>query len=300
MSESLKDKLIDILVNGKLVKKKDLDIALDIQKSHGGSLGKILTDKGFISQKDLMVIMSRQLNIAPINLSKFKVDKSLIDLIPEKIARHYLIMPISKIGDCLTIAMSDPLNIFTLDDIKMLTKYRIDPAIATESDIKEAINANYGMHGQDISKILEEAGSEDVEVMKEGLEKVEEIDVSQAEEESKSAPIVKVVSLILNEALKKRASDIHIESCEKHLRVRYRIDGNLHDAMTLPKKNQNAVLARLKIMSRLDITETRLPQDGRFRISFEGKEIDFRVSILPITFGGKIVLRILDRSSLSV
>ena len=300
MSESLKDKLIGILVNGKLVKKKDLDIALDIQKSHGGSLGKILTDKGFISQKDLMVIMSRQLNIAPINLSKFKVDKSLIDLIPEKIARHYLIMPISKIGDCLTIAMSDPLNIFTLDDIKMLTKYRIDPAIATESDIKEAINANYGMHGQDISKILEEAGSEDIEVLKEGLEKVEEIDVSQAEEESKSAPIVKVVSLILNEALKKRASDIHIESCEKHLRVRYRIDGNLHDAMTLPKKNQNAVLARLKIMSRLDITETRLPQDGRFRISFEGKEIDFRVSILPITFGGKVVLRVLDRSNLNV
>jgi type IV pilus assembly protein PilB len=153
------------------------------------------------------------------------------------------------------------------------------------------------VQAQEISKILEEVKpGDEVEV----VEEEERIDVSEATEESQKAPIVKVVSLILNEAIKKRASDIHIEPCEKFLKIRYRIDGSLHDVLTLPKKNQNAVLARLKIMSRLDITETRMPQDGRFTISFEGKEIDFRVSVLPTTFGGKVVMRILDKSSINI
>jgi type IV pilus assembly protein PilB len=180
----------------------------------------------------------------------------------------------------------------------MLTHFKIDLAIAPENEIKDAINSYYGTTAQtqEIAKILEEVKpGDDVEFVEE-----ERIDVSEVTEESQKAPIVKVVSLILNEAIKKRASDIHIEPCEKFLRVRYRIDGSLHDIFTLPKKNQNAVLARLKIMSRLDITETRMPQDGRFKISFEGKEIDFRVSVLPITFGGKVVLRILDKSSINI
>lgn len=298
MIESFRDKLIDVLVKGKLVKQKDLDKALDIQKKSGGSLGKIMVEKGFISEKDLMVVMSGQLNIPPIDLSKYKIDKSIIELIPERIAKQYSLIPISKIGKVLTITMSDPLNIFAIDDIKMLTNYKIDLVIATENDIKEAINNYYGSHELEISKILEDV-PEDMEIEKaEGEE--ERIDVSEVAEESQKAPIVKVVSLMLNEALKRRASDLHIEPCEKFLRVRYRIDGNLHDVLTLPKKNQNAIIARLKIMSKMDITETRLPQDGRFKINFEGHEIDFRVSVLPITFGGKVVLRVLDRSSLSI
>lgn len=303
MSASFKDKLIDILVNGNLLKKKDLDKALEIQKQSGGSLAKILTDNSFISQKDLMVIMSSQLNIPPIDLGKYKIDKAILQMIPEKVARHYMILPISRIGNVLMVAMSDPLNIFAIDEIKLLTNYNIEPIIATENDVKDAINNYYGGHAQEMSKMLEEAGaSSEVEIVGEGgvEEGEEKLDVSEVAAESQKAPIVKVVSLILNEALKKRASDIHIEPCEKHLRIRYRIDGALHDVLTLPKKNQNAVIARIKIMSKLDITETRIPQDGRFKINFEGKEIDFRVSVLPIAYGGKIVLRILDKSSLSI
>jgi len=302
MAVAFRDKLIDILINGKLIQKKDLDKALDIQKKAGGSLGKILVEQGAISQEDLMVSMSRQLCIPPINLAKYKMDKSLTQLISEKMAKQYSIIPVSRIGKVLTVAMADPLNIFAIDDIKKLTHYQIEPILATEIDIKEAVNKLYGVHTQgDIAKILEDLEPADIEVMKEGAEDHEEkVDVGEIAEESQKAPIVKVVGLILNEALKRRASDIHIEPQERLLKVRYRIDGNLHDALTLPKKNQNAIIARLKIMSKLDITETRLPQDGRFKINFDGKEIDFRVSVLPITFGGKVVLRILDKSSLSI
>jgi len=299
MVESFKDRLIDILINGKLITEEQLSKAVDVQKKSGGSLGKILVAQGFISQKDLMVVMSRQLNIPPIDLSKYKIDKSLISLIPERIVKQYYIMPISKIGSVLTIAMSDPLNILAIDDIKMLTSYQIQPIIATENDIRDAISAYYGAEAQDIEKMLESGGPSDV-VEFEREEEEEKIDVSDVVEESKKAPIVKIVNLILHEAMKRRASDIHVEPCEKILRVRYRIDGNLQDAFLLPKKNQNAITARLKIMSKMDITETRIPQDGRFKISFDNKEIDFRVSVLPITFGGKIVLRALDKSSLSI
>lgn len=298
MAESLKDKLTDILIKGSLLKNKDLDKALEIQKRSGGSLGKILVDQGFISQKNLVVAISSQLDIPPIDLTKYKIDKDLLKLIPEKVARQYMLLPLSKIGNVLTIVIADPLNVFAIDDVKTITNFKIDLVIASENEIKDAINSYYGITAQtqEISKILEEVKlDDDVEVVED-----EKIDVSEITEESKKAPIVKVVSLILNEAIKKRASDIHIEPCEKFLKVRYRIDGSLHDVFTLPKENQNAVLARLKIMSRLDITETRLPQDGRFKISFEGKEIDFRVSVLPITFGGKVVLRILDKSTINI
>lgn len=298
MVGSFKERLIDILIKGSLVKKKDLDKALEIQKKSGGGLGKILVDKGLVSQKDLMVVMSQQLGIPPINLAKYKIDKSLATVISEKIAKQYSIIPISKIGKVLTVAMADPLNIFAIDDIKSITNYQIDLVIATENDIKEAISTYYGAPAHDMARILEGIPEGEAEV--EAADDEERLDVSAVAEESQSAPIVKVVGLILNEALKRRASDIHIEPCEKTLKVRYRIDGNLQEALTLPKKNQNAVTARLKIMSRLDITETRMPQDGRFKINFEGKEIDFRVSILPIAFGGKVVLRVLDKSSLSV
>lgn len=304
MADSVKNKLIDILISGKLITQEQLNAALEIQKNIGGSLGKILVWQGYVSQKDIIVVMSQQLNIPPINLSKYQIDKSLINLIPEKIVKQYLIMPVSKIGNMLTIAMVDPLNIFAIDDIKTLTSYEIQPIIASENDIKEAINSYYGGAAavvQDISEMLEEQGETAEAVGEvEDVEREEKINVSEVAEESKKAPIVKVVNLMLNEAMKRRSSDIHIEPRESCLAVRYRIDGNLEDALTLPKSNQNAIIARLKIMSGLDITESRIPQDGRFKVSFEGKEIDFRVSVLPTTFGGKIVMRALDKSSLSV
>lgn len=300
MVESFKDKLIDILTSGKLITKKDLEGALALQKKSGGSLGRILVNMRFITQKDLMLITSRQLNIPPIDLSKYRIDKKLIKLIPERVAKQYSLIPISVIGKVLTVAMSDPLNIFAIDDLKVLTKYQVEPVVATEADIKNAIEVNYGSRaGQDISRILEEIPDEKVE-LEEKKDDEDQMDVGEVAEESQRAPIVKIVNLILNEALNKRASDIHIEPHEGILKVRYRVDGALHDAMDLPKKNQNAVIARIKIMSKLDITETRMPQDGRFKINHEGKEIDFRVSVLPISGGGKVVLRILDKSSLNI
>jgi len=295
MMESFKDKLINALVNGKLIKEKDLEKALEIQKKFGGNLGKILVDGGYISQKQLMIVMSDQLNIPPIDLSKYKIDKSLMSLIPEGIARQYSLIPVSKIGNVLTVAVSDPFNIFAIEDIAAITHYRVEPVIATDNDVKDAINDYYSSRAQEISELLEEIPPEGIEV-----ERLEKFNVSEIAEESQKAPIVTVVSLILNEAMKQRASDIHIEPTEKNLRVRYRIDGTLRETLSIPKKSQNAVIVRLKIMSNLDITETRMPQDGRFKISFEGKEIDFRVSVLPTTFGGKIVMRALDKSSLTI
>lgn len=298
MEKSLKDKFIELLLNKNLITREQLDKVLKEQKMRMCSISDILIKDGLISQRDLMVLLSQELNIPPINLSKYKISPDIIKLIPERIARQYCVLPISLLGNTITLAMRDPLNIFAIDDIKMLTKYETDPVLATESDIKDAINNYFGSEVVELAEILEEAKEKE-----EGLEVVEveeEIDISRLAEESKKAPIVKMVDLILAEAIKKRASDIHIEPCENELRIRYRIDGRLQEALTLPRRNQNAALARLKIMSKLDITESRLPQDGRFRIKLDGREIDFRVSVLPITYGSKVVLRALDKSNLSV
>ncbi|MBU4375898.1 MAG: Flp pilus assembly complex ATPase component TadA [Candidatus Omnitrophica bacterium] len=297
MAKSLKDRLVEVLLDSKLITKEQLDKALKMQKKEKSNIGEVLVKEGFITQKDLMIILSRELNIPPMNLARYKISPDVIKLIPERIAKQYHLLPVAILGNTLTLAMSDPLNIFAIDDIRMLTKFDIDPVLATESDIKEAINIYYGTASTEMSQILEDAKEKEGE-----LEVVEheDIDISRLTEESKKAPIVKMVDLMLAEALKKRASDIHIEPCERELRIRYRIDGALHEALTLPKKNQNAVLARLKIMSKLDITESRLPQDGRFKIRLEGREVDFRVSVLPVSYGSKVVLRALDKSSLGV
>lgn len=299
MQKSLRDRLIEILEKSEVLKKEQLEKALSIQKDKGGSLGKILVEQGFMDHQDLMILVSHQLNIPPIDLSKYKINPEVIELIPERIARQYKLVPISKLGNTLTVAMSDPTNIIAMDDIKTLTNYTIDLVISTDADIENAISNYYGAGKEmDISRMIQEGEKigEEIEV----VEEEEKIDISEISAETKKAPIVKVVSMILNEALNKRASDIHIEPQEKSLRVRYRVDGNLQEALNIPKKNQNAIIARLKIMSTLDITETRLPQDGRFKIKFKDREVDFRVSVLPISFGNKIVLRALDRSSLSI
>ena len=296
MAKTLKDRIVEILLASKKIKEDQLKGALDIHKAKGGNLAAILIEKGLVTQQDVVMILSNELNIPPINLARYKIDFAVIDLIPERIAKQYLLIPISKIGNHLTVAMSDPFNIFAIDDMKTLTNYHIDPVIATESDIVDAINTYYKKDTLDVAALVEKAhATEDLTVVGE-----EKIDIGILAEESTKAPVIKMVDLIIAEALKKRSSDIHVEPLEDALRIRYRVDGNLQEAFTLPKKNQNAVIARLKIMSKLDITESRIPQDGRFRIRLDEKEIDFRVSILPTTFGGKIVLRALDKSNLSI
>ena len=295
--KTLSDKLLDLLQEKKLLNKSQLKNVLNIHKQEGGSIGKILVRENIITHRDLMSFLSEQLGMPPLDLSKYRVDPNVAKIVPEKRASQHNLIPISQIGNTITIAMSDPTDILAIDDVRAVVPKsvtNIDIVIAGENDIKEALGKLYGSRlEQDISKIAQGVSAGTVEIIEE-----EKIDVGEITAESQKAPIVKIVSLILNEAIRERASDIHIEPEEKDLRVRYRVDGTLHDALRLPKKNQNAVIARVKIMSKLDITETRLPQDGRFRIKLGTREIDFRVSILPITFGNKVVLRALDKSNL--
>lgn len=297
MAKSLKDRLIEVLVNTKLITQKDLERARDLQTKEGGSLSKILVKKGMLSEKDLMSILSKELSIPAINLSKYKIEKDCVKLIPESLARHYKVIAICRFSETLIVAMADPLNIFAIDDLKALTKFNIEPVISTETDILDAVNRLYESEEKAMSDVIKDREEANLEVI--NMPK-EEFDISEAALEGETPPIVKMVSLIIQEALKKRASDIHIESEQDFLRVRYRVDGNLQEALKIPKKNQNAVLARLKIMSGMNITESRVPQDGRFKIRLQKKEVDFRVSMLPTSFGGKVVLRALDKSNLSI
>ena len=302
MVKRLRERIIDILKNSKLVSDKDLNDAINKQKKAGGNLGKLLLEKGSISQKDLAALLSSELNIPVLNLSRLKIDAKVVKLIPEKVARRYTLIPTSKIGNSLTVCMADPLNVFAIDDIKALTNFSIDPIISTEKEITEAITNYYTAESTQLSEILTEveAGdeSESLEVSK--FDDTKTMNIAEATQMSKIPPIVKVVNLMLNEALEKRASDVHIEPQEHRLRIRYRIDGTMYDAFELPKRDQNAILTRLKIMSGLDITQWLLPQDGRFRVRMRDKEVDFRVSVLPLTHGGKVVLRALDKTSLGL
>ena len=302
MAASLKERLLEALGDSKLLTDEQLTEAVAAQKAQGGNLGAILLKKGFIKEKDLAVLLSSSLNLPMLNLSRFSINPDVVKLIPEKTAKQYHVIPISIMGNNLTLCMSDPLNIFAIDDIKVLTNYNIDPVISTEKEIADAIHNYYGAESTQLAQILQEVKEADENEPLEVANTEEEgvVDIQEATKQSKVAPIVKVVNLMVAEALESCASDIHVEPQEKNLRIRYRVDGALQEAFSLPKKDQNAIITRLKIMSGLDITEWRIPQDGRFRIRMREKEVDFRVSILPTNHGGKVVMRALDKSSLSI
>lgn len=300
--QTLKDNIVDILLKSKQVTPEQLEKALGLQKEKGVPLRRVLIEQGIISEETLLSLLSAQLYMPTLHLAKYKFDPAIINLIPERMAKQYSLIPLSRIGTTLTVAIADPLNVFALDDLKSVTGCEIDTVLSSEEEILKAIEAQYHLEAKGMQQILDEAsGTEAGEIKKEmELVKEDELELSSVIEESGKAPIVKLVDLTVTQALKKRASDIHVEPEHDCLRVRYRIDGALHDAFKIPKRNQNAVLARLKIISNLDITENRIPQDGRFKVRFEGKEVDFRVSSLPTTFGQKFVLRALDKSNLSI
>ena len=299
---TLKDSIIEILLKSKRLTKEQLERALDLQKEKGVPLRKILLDEGMASEDELLSLLSEQLYMPTLHLSKYKFDSNIVNLVPERMSRQYNLIPLSRIGNTLTVAMSDPLNIFALDDLKALTGCSIDTVLSPQEEISKAIDASHHAGSKDMQQILEEVQSKESGPEKQGVEllRQEEIELTAALQESEKPPIVKLVDLMLTQALKKRASDIHIEPELGRLRIRYRIDGSLHDIFNIPKINQNAILARIKIISDLDITENRVPQDGRFKVKFESKEIDFRVSSLPTTFGQKFVLRLLDKTNLSI
>ena len=295
---SLKEKILKVLIEKHLLKESDLEKALKVQREKGGSLSNILVELGLISKDDLMVALSQELGIPPINLSRYKIDPNVIKLIPKKIAKRYQIVPISKMSNTLVVAMVDPLNIFAIDDIKAVTGFNISPIITTDRNIKEAISQYYEESAYTaIEKIVD-----DMKDSSENISMVEERSAQNIESSSdivkltQDAPVVKITNLILAEAVNSRSSDILIEPLENEVRIRYRVDGVLQDAKRPPKALHNPIVSRLKVMSSLDIAERRLPQDGRFKVRLHGREVDFRISVLPSSKGEKVALRILDKS----
>ena len=296
-------RLGEILVKEKLLSNDQLKQALDHQKKNGGRLGQALVKLGFISDEEITGVLSRQYGVPAINLSYYEVDPSVVKLVPQETAARYQVVPLSRVGSTLTIAMADPTNVFAMDDIKFMTGLKVEPVVASENAIQEAIDKFYGGAAkaeQDLDKVMAELGegAEEVEVSEEEAE----VSASELEHAAEEAPVIKLVNLILSESLNRGASDIHIEPYEKEYRVRFRIDGILHNIMTPPMRMRDAITSRIKIMSKLDISEKRLPQDGRIMLKLtkdgKKKDLDFRVSVLPTLFGEKIVMRLLDKENL--
>ncbi|MFB0527156.1 MAG: type IV-A pilus assembly ATPase PilB [bacterium] len=298
---AIKKKLGDLLVEVGIITAEQLQEGLEEEKIRGGRLGETLMELGYITEDVLLAFLGKQCGVSYVSLSEYgEIDEEVIRSVPESIARHQTLVPIALEGKTLTIAMSDPLNVFAIDDLRLMTGKEINVVIASETEIKNAIEKYYGAKGsmEDIVKEMELSVKDDgnIEVVKKSDAGGEDIIALEAAGEE--APIIKIVNLLLGAAVKIGASDVHIEPYEKTLRVRYRIDGVLHEVSSPPKKLQNAVVSRLKIMASLDIAERRLPQDGRIKIKVMNKEVDLRVSVLPTSFGEKVVMRILDASSL--
>jgi type IV pilus assembly protein PilB len=295
-------RLGELLTKASLISQDQLKEALRIQKESGSKLGETLIKLGFVSEEDITECLSQQFGVPSINLSHFEIDTAVIKLIPADVARKYNILPVNKTGATITIAMADPTNVFAMDDIKFMTGYNVEPVVASELGIKAAIDNYYGTSSAlELKKVMEDlqsTESTDLEVM----EEEEELDIATLSAEAEEAPVVKLVNLILTDAIKRGASDIHIEPYEKEFRVRFRVDGILYEIMNPPLKLRDAMTSRMKILARLDISEKRLPQDGRIKLKMKlhdkNKELDFRVSVLPTLFGEKIVLRLLDKDNL--
>ncbi|HYR02523.1 MAG TPA: type IV-A pilus assembly ATPase PilB, partial [Syntrophobacteria bacterium] len=288
-------KLGDVLLDGGLITPDQLQRAVSEQKQSGGMLAPTLVKLGFMGESELLDFLSKQYGVPAVDPGKLDADQEVIDLIPSNIVQKYKIVPISLDGQTLTIAMVDPSNLFAVDDIRFLTRKNIRVTVATETAIKQAMDRFYDA-GTGVDEALSEFTDEAVDLIESG----EDLDIGELESAAEQAPVVKLVNLVLVDAIRKGASDIHLEPYEKSLRVRYRIDGVLYEIMRPPLKLKNAIVSRLKIMSRLDIAERRLPQDGRIKLKTKGKEMDFRVSVLPTLFGEKVVLRLLDKSSLQL
>ena len=288
-------RLGELLVRENLISLQQLQQAQEQQKREGGRLGYHLTKLGAIEESELTNFLSKQYGVPSINLNDFDIDPEVVKLVPRDVCEKHSCIPVNRAGASLIVAMSDPSNIFAIDDIKFLTGYNVEVVVASDAQIKDAIDRYYNA-GPSYEEVMEGFDDADIEVGGE-----EEEDVVDLERSAEDAPVVKLVNLILVDAIKKGASDIHIEPYEKDFRVRYRIDGVLYEMMRPPFKLRNAITSRIKIMADLDIAERRLPQDGRIKLKLgKGREMDFRVSVCPTLFGEKVVLRLLDKSNLQL
>ena len=292
---SVKDRLMQALCKKKLLVENDIKKALEIQRTRGGKLSDIVVGMGHVSRTDLVSALSEELGIPPIDLSRYKISAEAIKLIPKNVAKNYHVIPVSKMGNFLTIAIADPLNVFAADDIAQITGHKISVVVANEKDIEEAIAEHYeGGAYEAIEKIIGEIKTKDnIEVLEESIGSEAS---SQPMQMIADAPVVKIIDMLLSEGVKARASDILIEPMEDSVRVRYRVDGLLKEAQRPPKKIHTALISRLKVISSLNIAEKRLPQDGRFKAKIQNREIDFRISVIPSSNGEKAALRILDKA----
>src|ERR1700752_5333766 len=296
-------RLGEILVKESLITQEQLQKALEFQRSNGGKLGSCLTKMGFITDDDITGVLSRQYGVPSINLKFYEIDPNGIKLIPQDTALRYQVIPLSRVGSVLTIAMTDPTNVFAMDDIKFMTGFNVEPVVASESAIGEAISRFYGGGSsthEELCSLMKDLVDEDQEL--ELAAEEAEMDAASLEKAAEEAPIIKLVNLILTDSVKRGASDIHVEPYETEMRVRFRVDGVLQTVMNPPMKLRDAITSRMKIMAKLDIAEKRLPQDGRIMIKYKAdgkkKELDFRVSTVPTLYGEKIVLRLLDKENL--
>jgi type IV pilus assembly protein PilB len=299
----MSQRLGDLLVKEKAISTEQLEAALRSQKETGARLGSVLVKLGFLSEDDVTNFLSRQYSVPAINLAYFEIDPNVVKLIPYETAKRNQVLPISRVGASLTLAMVDPTNVFAMDDIKFMTGLNIEPVVASENAILERIEKFYNSGPEeDLESVMQSFGDvADADV--EQLESEEhEALLTELEKAADEAPIVKLVNVVLTDAVKKGASDIHVEPYEKEYRVRYRVDGVLQTVMNPPLKLKDAIISRIKIMAKLDISEKRLPQDGRImlkmRLDGKKKELDYRVSTLPTLWGEKIVLRLLDKENL--
>lgn len=297
------ERIAEALVEDGLLSNKQMEDLLEQQKKEGTRLLKLILEKSYISETDLIVSMGRVLNTPPVNLNRLTIPPDLAALLPREVAQNHKIVPVSRLDNRLFLAMADPLNVLALDDVKRITKLEVIPMIAPEKAIVEKLN-NLDTRTGSMEDIIQSAQRQaeleaDADSLELAKESTEELSVDQLAASTEEGPVIKLANLILVQAIKDRASDIHIEPFEKMVRLRYRIDGALVDATPPPKNLQVALASRLKIMSNLNIAERRLPQDGRMRMKVGGKEIDLRVSFLPTVHGEKCVLRVLDKSNLS-
>ena len=299
----MSQRLGDLLVKEKIITTEQLDAALRAQKQNGPSsrLGSTLVQLGYVSDDEITNFLSRQYGVPAINLQYFEIDGTVVKLIPEETAKRYQILPLSRVGASLTIAMVDPTNVFAMDDIKFMTGFNIEPVVASESAIAEAIEKAYGkeqVQEENVDELLASMDEADVELQADQAE----MDLAELEKSADEAPIVKLVNIIMSDAVKRGASDIHIEPYEREYRVRFRIDGVLQQIMSPPLRLKDAITSRIKIMAKMDISEKRLPQDGRIMLKMQvggkKKQLDFRVNCLPTLWGEKVVMRLLDKENL--
>ncbi|HVN22858.1 MAG TPA: type IV-A pilus assembly ATPase PilB [Syntrophorhabdales bacterium] len=292
----------ELLVRMSMITQRQLDDALKVQRQLGGKLGEVLVQMGVLTEDDILEALSRKFNVPLIELESTEIEESVVKIIPSHYARRYHIMPVMKKRTTLTIAMADPTSVNTISDIKFFTGYHVEPVIAKESAIARAIERYYGGSQTGLRKVIEDMGVIQEASSLQIVEDDDKMDVASLEADAKQPPVVNIVNLMIAEAARKNASDIHVEPYETEFRVRMRVDGVLYDIIKLPMKYKEAVVSRIKVLSRLDIAEKRLPQDGRIKIQMKldnaTKTLDLRVSVLPTLFGEKVVLRLLDKDNL--